>query len=58
MVATVRSKVDTLRSTLQADEASLRSSAIALGNNRIVATMDGRIGAISVHTGSLPGRRC
>lgn len=53
VVDTARSKVDALRSTLQADEATIRSSAIALGNNRIVATMDGRIGAISVHAGSL-----
>lgn len=53
VVDTARSKVEALRSTLQADEASIRSSAIALGNNRIVATMDGRIGAISVHAGSL-----
>jgi RND family efflux transporter MFP subunit len=53
VVDTARSKVAALRSTLQADEATIRSSAIALGNNRIVATMDGRIGAISVHAGSL-----
>jgi RND family efflux transporter MFP subunit len=53
VVDTARSKVEALRSTLQADEATIRSSAIALGNNRIVATMDGRIGAISVHAGSL-----
>ena len=53
VVDTARSKVEALRSTLQADEAATRSSAIALGNNRIVATMDGRIGAISVHAGSL-----
>jgi RND family efflux transporter MFP subunit len=53
VVDTARSRVDALRSTLRADEATIRSSAIALGNNRIVATMDGRIGAISVHPGSL-----
>ncbi|MET0961646.1 MAG: efflux RND transporter periplasmic adaptor subunit [Noviherbaspirillum sp.] len=53
VVDTARSKVEALRSTLQADEAAIRSSDIALGNNRIVATMDGRIGAISVHAGSL-----
>jgi RND family efflux transporter MFP subunit len=53
VVDTARSKVESLRGTLQADEATIRSSAIALGNNRIVATMDGRIGAISVHAGSL-----
>lgn len=53
VVDTARSKVEALRSTLQADEATIRSSAIALGNNRIVAPMDGRIGAISVHAGSL-----
>lgn len=53
VVDTARSKVDALRGTLQADEAAIRSNAIALGNNRIVASMDGRIGAISVHPGSL-----
>lgn len=53
VVDTARSKVEALRGTLEADEATIRSSAIALGNNRIVATMDGRIGAISVHAGSL-----
>ena len=53
VVDTARSKVDALRGTLRADEAAARSSAIALGNNRIVASIDGRIGAISVHAGSL-----
>jgi RND family efflux transporter MFP subunit len=53
VVDTARSKVDALRGTLRADEAAVRSSAIALGNNRIVASIDGRIGAISVHAGSL-----
>ena len=53
VVDTARSKVEALRGTLQADEAATRSSAIALDNNRITASMDGRIGAISVHPGSL-----
>jgi RND family efflux transporter MFP subunit len=53
VVDTARSKVEALRSTLQADEAATRSSDIALGNNRITASIDGRIGAISVHEGSL-----
>jgi RND family efflux transporter MFP subunit len=53
VVDTARSKVEALRSTLRADEAASRSSDIALGNNRITASMDGRIGAISVHEGSL-----
>jgi RND family efflux transporter MFP subunit len=53
VVDTARSKVDSLRSTVEADEATIRSSAIALGNNRILATLDGRIGAINVHAGSL-----
>ena len=53
VVDTARSKVDSLRSTVKADEATIRSSAIALGNNRILATLDGRIGAINVHAGSL-----
>jgi RND family efflux transporter MFP subunit len=53
VVDTARSKVEALRSTLQADEAASRSSDIALGNNRITASIDGRIGAINVHAGSL-----
>jgi RND family efflux transporter MFP subunit len=53
VVDTARSKFEALRSTLQADEAATRSSDIALGNNRITASIDGRIGAISVHEGSL-----
>ncbi len=53
VVDSARSKVDSLRSTVEADEATIRSSAIALGNNRILATLDGRIGAINVHAGSL-----
>lgn len=53
VVDSARSKVDALRSTVEADQATIRSSAIALGNNRILATLDGRIGAINVHAGSL-----
>lgn len=53
VVDTARSKVESLRNTLQADVAALRSSNIVLGYNRISAGIDGRIGAINVHPGSL-----
>jgi multidrug efflux system membrane fusion protein len=53
VVDSARSKVDALRSTLQADLAAIESSTIALGNNRITASISGRIGAISVHPGTL-----
>lgn len=53
VVDTARSKVEALRSTLRADAAGARSSNVALGYNRISASIDGRIGAISVHPGSL-----
>lgn len=46
-------KVNSLRSVVQADQAMLQSSSIALGFNQIKASISGRIGAISVHPGSL-----
>jgi RND family efflux transporter MFP subunit len=53
VVDTARSKVDALRGTLQADQAAVQSSNITLGYNRITASISGRIGAITVHAGSL-----
>jgi RND family efflux transporter MFP subunit len=53
VVDSARNKVDAVRGTLRADEAAAKSSNITLGYNRISATIDGRIGAISVHPGSL-----
>jgi RND family efflux transporter MFP subunit len=53
VVDSARSKVEALRSTVRAGEASAKSSAIALGNNRITASIGGRIGIINVHPGSL-----
>lgn len=53
VVDTARSKVDALRSTLKADQAAVQSGNVALGYNRIAASISGRIGAISVHPGSL-----
>lgn len=53
VVDTARSKVESLRSTVQADLAALQSSNIVLGYNRISASIGGRIGAINVHPGSL-----
>lgn len=53
VVVTARNKVDALRGTVRANEAAIASSAVALGNNRITATISGRIGAINVRPGSL-----
>jgi RND family efflux transporter MFP subunit len=53
VVDTARAKADALRATMKADQANLQSSTVALGNNRISASIDGRLGAISVHQGSL-----
>lgn len=53
VVDTAHSKVESLRSTVQADIAALQSSNIVLGYNRISASIGGRIGAINVHPGSL-----
>jgi RND family efflux transporter MFP subunit len=53
VVDTARAKVDALRGTLKADQAGVQTSTIALGNNQITATINGRLGAISVHPGSL-----
>jgi RND family efflux transporter MFP subunit len=53
VVDTARNKAEALRGNLKADQAALQASNIALGNNQITASIGGRIGAISVHVGSL-----
>ncbi len=53
VVDTARNKVESLRNTMKANQATTESSTIALSDNRIVASISGRIGIISVHPGSL-----
>ena len=53
VVDTAKAKVDSLRGTTRADQATVQSSHVTLGYNRITASMSGRIGAINVHPGSL-----
>jgi RND family efflux transporter MFP subunit len=53
VVDTARNKVESLRKTLQANQAATEASRVALGYNRISASISGRIGLISVHPGSL-----
>jgi len=53
VVDSARSRVESLRGTVKADQAAIESSNVALGYNRITASISGRIGAISVHQGSL-----
>lgn len=53
VVDTARSKVESLRAAMKADQAAAQSSAISLSYNQITASINGRIGAISVHPGSL-----
>lgn len=53
VVDSATNKVNSLRSVVQADQAMVQSSSIALGFNQIKASISGRIGAISVHPGSL-----
>lgn len=53
VVDSARNKVNSLRSTLKAGEAALQASGITAGYNQIRASISGRIGAISVHIGSL-----
>ena len=53
VVDSSRAKVDALRGTARADKAGIDSSNVSLGYNRISASIAGRIGAISVHPGSL-----
>lgn len=53
VVDTARNKVESLRKTLQANQAAAQASNVALGYNRIAASISGRIGVINVHPGSL-----
>ncbi len=53
VVDTARNKVASLRNTTRANQAIAESSSIALSDNRIEASISGRIGIISVHPGSL-----
>ncbi|MGB6056068.1 MAG: efflux RND transporter periplasmic adaptor subunit [Burkholderiaceae bacterium] len=53
VVDSARNKVDSLRSALLANQAALEASSIAAGYNQVRAGIGGRIGAISVHVGSL-----
>jgi len=53
VVDTSRNKVESLRNTVKANQAITESSNIALSDNRIEASISGRIGIISVHPGSL-----
>jgi RND family efflux transporter MFP subunit len=53
VVDTARSRVNALKSTVQADRAAIEFASITAGYNRISASMTGRIGAINVHPGSL-----
>lgn len=53
VVDSARNKVNSLRSALQANQAALQSSSILASYNQIRASIGGRIGAISVHVGSL-----
>lgn len=53
VVDTARSRVESLRSTMEANLAATQGSSIALGYNRITASIAGRIGLINVHPGSL-----
>lgn len=53
VVDSARNKLESAQGTLRADQAAIQSSNIALGYNQIQASISGRIGAISVHPGSL-----
>ena len=53
VVDSARNKTDSLRGTLKADQAGLQGNQVSLGFNRISAGIAGRLGAISVHPGSL-----
>jgi multidrug efflux system membrane fusion protein len=53
VVDTSRLKVETLRSAVEAAQAQLQSSKVSQSYHTIRASINGRIGAISVHPGSL-----
>src|SRR5205807_6457038 len=48
-----RNKGESLRGTLQADQANAQANNVALGYNRITAGITGRLGVINAHVGSL-----
>jgi RND family efflux transporter MFP subunit len=53
VVDSARSKVESLKATIRSDQAAIDASNISLDYNQINASISGRIGAISVHPGSL-----
>ncbi len=53
VVDSARNKAESLQNALRANQAALQSSKITLGFNQIHASISGRIGAISVHPGTL-----
>lgn len=53
VVDTARNKVVSLRNTVKANQAMTELSNISLSDNRIEASISGRIGIINVHPGSL-----
>lgn len=53
VVDTAASRVDALRSMVRGDQAAIASSGVALSHNRIIASIGGRLGTISVRPGSL-----
>ncbi|MFC7299725.1 efflux RND transporter periplasmic adaptor subunit [Herminiimonas aquatilis] len=53
VVDTSRNKVESLRNNVKANQAMTESGNVALSDNRIEASISGRIGMINVHPGSL-----
>jgi membrane fusion protein, multidrug efflux system len=53
VVDSARNKVESLRGTLQADQANVQTSNVAVSYNRITAGITGRLGVINAHVGSL-----
>jgi RND family efflux transporter MFP subunit len=53
VVDSARNKVDSLKAGLQVDQAAAESTHISLDYNQISASINGRIGIINVHPGSL-----
>jgi RND family efflux transporter MFP subunit len=53
LVDSALTKVQSLRAMIKSDQAAIESTTIMLSYNQIRATINGRIGIISVHAGSL-----
>jgi len=53
VVDTSRTRVESLRNAIKANQAAAQSSEIVLGDNRITASIDGRLGIINVFPGTL-----